>query len=158
MQINWQVSIWWRTLVVNGLTCKYVNGWPKEDQCGEFVLMIFYFLKFRSNHPDVFLWKGVLKISSKSTGEHPCQSGISIKLLCNFIEITLWHGCSPLNLLHIFRTTFHRKTSGWLLLFSSCYIIFCIMKTENFKNRNQTINITRDIWWRKKCLTKESWR
>ena len=25
---------------------------------------------------------------------------------CNFTEITLWHWCSPVNLLHIFRTTF----------------------------------------------------
>ena len=26
--------------------------------------------------------------------EHPCQNVISIKLFCNFIEITLRHGCS----------------------------------------------------------------
>ena len=38
------------------------------------------------------------------------------KLLCNFIEIALRHGCSLVNLLHIFRTTFPRNTSGWLLL------------------------------------------
>ena len=31
-------------------------------------------------------------------------------------EITLRHGCSPVNLLHIFRTPFTRNTSGWLLL------------------------------------------
>ena len=35
---------------------------------------------------------------------------------CNFIEITLRHGCSPVNLLHIFGTTFLKNTSGWLLL------------------------------------------
>ena len=34
----------------------------------------------------------------------------------NFIEITLRHGCSPINLLHIFRTPFPRNTSGRLLL------------------------------------------
>ena len=34
----------------------------------------------------------------------------------NFIEITLWHGCSPVNLLHIFRTPFSKNTPGWLLL------------------------------------------
>ena len=34
----------------------------------------------------------------------------------NFIEITLRHGCSPVNLLHIFRTLFPKNTSGWLLL------------------------------------------
>ena len=32
------------------------------------------------------------------------------------LEITLRHGCSPVNLLHIFRTTFLKNTSGWLLL------------------------------------------
>ena len=26
------------------------------------------------------------------------------------------HGCSPVNLLHLFRTTFLKNTSGWLLL------------------------------------------
>ena len=30
------------------------------------------------------------------------------KVLCNFLEITLQHGCSPVNLLHIFRTPFIR--------------------------------------------------
>ena len=34
----------------------------------------------------------------------------------NFIEITLRHGCSPVNVLHIFRTPFPRNTSEWLLL------------------------------------------
>ena len=37
-------------------------------------------------------------------------------LLCNFIEITLWLGCSPVNLLHIFGTPLSKNTSGWLLL------------------------------------------
>ena len=34
----------------------------------------------------------------------------------NFIEITIPHGCSPVNLLHIFRTPFLKNTSGGLLL------------------------------------------
>ena len=70
----------------------------------------------RSSRPEVFLRKGVPKICSKFRGEHPCRSAISVKLLCNFIEIALRHGCSPLNLLHIFRTPFTRNTSGRLLL------------------------------------------
>ena len=69
-----------------------------------------------SSYPEVFQRKDVLKICSKFLGEHPCRSVISIKLLCDFIEITLWHGCSPVNLLHIFRTPFRRNTSEWLLL------------------------------------------
>ena len=34
----------------------------------------------------------------------------------NFIEITIRHGSSPVNLLHIFRTPFPRNIPGWLLL------------------------------------------
>ena len=71
-----------------------------------------------NSHPESFLRKGVLKIYSKFTGEHPCRSVISIRLLRNVIEITLRHGCSPVNLLHIFRTPFTKNTSVWLLLYT----------------------------------------
>ena len=50
--------------------------------------------------PEVFLREGVLKIYGRFTGEIreiPCQS---------VIKITLRHGGSPVNLLHIFRTPF----------------------------------------------------
>ena len=74
----------------------------------------------RRSHPEVFLGKGVLKICSKFTGEHLCWRAISIKLLYNFVEITLWHGCSLVNLLHISITPFLKNTSGWLLLDNLC--------------------------------------
>ena len=35
---------------------------------------------------------------------------------CVFNEITLWHGCSPVHLLHIFRTPFPKNISGRLFL------------------------------------------
>ena len=38
-------------------------------------------MTWETNRPEVFLGKGVLKLCSKFTGEHPCQSAISIKLL-----------------------------------------------------------------------------
>ena len=63
----------------------------------------------------MFLRKSVLKICSKFRGEQPCPSVISIKLLCNFIEITLQRGCSPVYLLQIFRTPFYKHTYGGLL-------------------------------------------
>ena len=46
-----------------------------------------------------------LKICNKFTGEHPCV-----------IEITVWHGCSPVDFLHIFWTPFPKNTSGGLLV------------------------------------------
>ena len=73
----------------------------------------FPFLSFtfdsRSSLPELFLGKTVLKICSEFTGEHPCRSAILIKLLCNFIEITLRHGRSPVNLQHIFGTPFYKE-------------------------------------------------
>ena len=67
-------------------------------------------VKSRSSHSEILLRRGVLKICSKCTGEHPWRSVISIKLLCNFIEIILRHGFSPVNLLHIYRAPFPRNT------------------------------------------------
>ena len=69
-----------------------------------------------SSRPDVSLGKGVLKIYSKFTGEHSCQSAISINLQSNFTEIALRQECFPVNLLYIFRTPFPKNTSGWLLM------------------------------------------
>ena len=77
------------------------------------------FNMFRSSRPEMFLGKSVLKICITFTGEHPWRSVISIKLPYNFIEITeitLQHGCSPVNVLHIFRTPFPKNTSGRLLV------------------------------------------
>ena len=66
------------------------------------------------------LWKGrsynMLKIYRLTL----CRSVISIKLLWNFIEIALQHGCYPVNLIHIFKTPFYKNTYGGLLLTSIC--------------------------------------
>ena len=56
------------------------------------------------------------KYATKSQENTNCRSAISVKQQKNFVEITLRHGCSPANLLHVFRTTFLKNLSGWLLL------------------------------------------
>ena len=43
-------------------------------------------------------------------------------LLCNFIEITLRHGCSPVNLFHIVKA-FAMKTFGGLLLLLKMWVL-----------------------------------
>ena len=78
----------------------------------------------RSSHPEMFIGKGVLKIRSKFTTEHPCGSAISIKLLCNFIEIKLWHGC-------IFPEHF------FVTPLDDC---FCICKSSYFQMLNISLN------------------
>ena len=70
------------------------------------MLLSHFTATFRSSHPEVFLGKG----------EQPWRSVVSIKLLWNFIEITLRLRCSPTNLLHILRTPFPQNTSARLLL------------------------------------------
>ena len=80
----------------------------------------------RSSRPKVFLGKGILEICSKCTGEHPCLSVILIKLQSNFIEITIRHGCSPVNLLHIFRSLFLRTLLDG-------YFCICICNSINVR-------------------------
>ena len=54
--------------------------------------------------------------------------------LWDFIEITLRHGCFPVNLLHIFRTAFLKNTSEFLLpnvnYRSSANVIFTISRSS----------------------------
>ena len=68
----------------------------------------------RSCPLEMFWGKDFLEICSKFTIRHPCRSVISVKLLGNFIEITIRHGCSPVRLLHIFRTYFPKNAFGGL--------------------------------------------
>ena len=56
------------------------------------------------------------------TGEHPCPSLISIKLQSS--KIALRHGCSPVNLQHIFRKPFCKNTCRGLLLFPGKIILW----------------------------------
>ena len=74
------------------------------------------FRNIRSSRSEVFLGKGVLKIYSEFSGENPCRNVISIKFQSNFSEITLRQGCSPVNLLHIFRSSFYKNTYRGVLL------------------------------------------
>ena len=62
-------------------------------------------------------------------------SKITGKLLCNFIEIALRPRCSPVNLLHIFRISFYKNTSGGPLL-------LCLV---NLRNQSVTANITKNV-------------
>ena len=59
--------------------------------------------------------KSVLYRTLKIYRRTPMQKCISKNLQSNFIEITLRHGFSPVNLVPIFRTFFYKNTSEWLL-------------------------------------------
>ena len=86
----------------------------------------------------MFLGKGVLKICSKFTGEHPCQSVISIKLRWSFIGVALRCGRSPVNFLHIFRTSFPKNTCEGLLVivFYALFVrIHFLFSTDLYKSK-----------------------
>ena len=69
-----------------------------------------------SSHPGVLLGKDILKICSKFTGEH--------QYCCNFIEIILRHGWSPVNLLHFFNDNMNNgeNVKGTMLIASRLVI------------------------------------
>ena len=92
---------------------------------------------YRSSPPEVLLRKGVLKIWSKFTGELPNRSVVSIKMLCNSIEIALRHGCFPVNLLHIFRTSFYKNTYGGCFCIAS-HISLSWSSQENVWKKSAT--------------------
>ena len=102
--------------------------------------------EFRSSHPKVFLGKGVLKIYGEFTGEHPCRSAISIKLPRIFIEIAFWHGCSLVNLLHIFRTPFSQKQL-WRADFGNCSFVSLVVKESCSKKWKSRQIFVQDCWW-----------
>ena len=63
--------------------------------------------------------------------------------VCNFIEITLRHGSSPVNLLHIFRTPFPKNTCGGIFLKIQSRLV---IKQKIF-NHYQHAKIIPSIFW-----------
>ena len=97
----------------------------------------------RSSRPGMFLGRGVLS--------------------CNFIEITLRYGCSPVNLVHNFKTPFPKNTPG-LWLFICCktklktnffffekifYKIYIIYRKNVFIWKKKVLNWKIFFYWKK---------
>ena len=84
---------------------------------------------FKRSRSEAFLGKGVLKIYSNFTGEYPrrsaiCKVGSARQFYWN--HTSTW--CSPVNLLHIFRTPFTKKIFEGLLLDMVLWISKCIQR------------------------------
>ena len=103
----------------------------------------------RSSPPEVFFGKGVLKICNKFTREQPCR-----QLYWN--RTSTW--CSPVNLMHIFRTPYPKNTSEGLLRSSaskapptlhSCHV--SVQKRSKFKPTDIFI-------WRLKGTLMQIWK
>ena len=87
-----------------------------------YILILWYFIIF-----NITTWnkicviqklpsRGVLKKRCSDNTQQIYRRTTMPKFVCNFIGITLRHGCSPVNLPHIFRTPFTKNTSERLLL------------------------------------------
>ena len=80
-----------------------------------------------------------------------------MKLQSSFIEITRQHECSSVNLLYIFRTPFHKNTSGGLLLdylsFQGfLWILLCCLKPCCKLSFNGFLPSTASCWNQCKSL------
>ena len=102
----WQFFLWSLAIYIC-INIDYINSdWLTVKSAARFLVCVWPFLYrhfalkgskdttferaqiYRSSLPEVFLEKYILKICSKLTGQHPCRSVISIKLLCNFFVIS----------------------------------------------------------------------
>ena len=72
LNFYFHISLWCLTRFYKGLKGLDKTFWGTTEKCE----------------------KGVLKISTKFTGEHPCWSVISVELQSSFNKIKLRHGCS----------------------------------------------------------------
>ena len=110
----------------------FLDSWQDSEYVSAFILSILSRLSIFSQAPQIpecnFLRKvsynqkqpsrGVLRKRCSENMQQIYRRTLIPKLLCNFIEIALRHGGSPVNLLHIFRAPFSRNTCGWLLLYN----------------------------------------
>ena len=106
------------------LICFWLIVWVSD--CNLWLFSLQASTLFRSSSSEVFLGK----LCSKFTEEHPCRSVIPKKLQSNFIEIAPQHGCSPVNLLHIFRTPFPKKHL-WMAASDYCSSYPCCVFMSN---------------------------
>ena len=64
----------------------------------------------------------------------------------SFIENTLRRRCSPVNLLHIFRTLFPKNSSGWVLLYVDNSVCKEIPETHALKISWLPIRLS-ELWF-----------
>ena len=112
---------------------------------------------FKRSRSEAFLGKGVLKIYSNFTGEYPrrsaiCKVGSARQFYWN--HTSTW--CSPVNLLHIFRTPFTKKFFEGLLLDMVLWISKCIQR--HFQSKIFVISakvlkyMIKTVFWSQVCL------
>ena len=97
-----------KDIMYANLNSKENRSWSKNKCFHLFViLMLKNFFNVKLKYEQFLISLSFMGTPFRSSGPE----------VCNFIEITLQHGCSIVNLLHIFRTLFSKNTSERLLLY-----------------------------------------
>ena len=84
----------------------------KQNKISKVLIICFWQLQHIFKRETMFFCLWFFQLRKSNISRVNCV----VQKLCNFIEITLRHGCSPVNLLHIFRTPFLKNISGRQLL------------------------------------------
>ena len=96
---------------------------------------------FQKQPPKGILRKGCSENIQQIYRRKPCRS-----VICNFIEITLRHGCSLATLLHIFRTPFIKNTSGQLLLnFNVSITVSLIILIVLYRSNHRSCSVGKGV-------------
>ena len=109
-----------------------------------YVILKFAFIYFRSSYPEVFLAKGVLKIRSSFTGEHPHRRVISVKLLQRYWNHTSAWVFSYKFATYFQNTFFEEHISGRLLLVFVTTPL-CFLEKNTLFWKNATIIYFKDV-------------
>ena len=91
--------------------------------------------KGQKHPPRGVLWKSHSENMQQSYRRTPMSKCDFNKVVLQIaIEAAFRHGCSPVNLLHIFRTLFTKNTSGWMLLKGNQIMKFSQLIEYNMRN------------------------
>ena len=98
----------------------------------------------RSNSPEVFCKKGVLRNFAKFTGKHVCQSFFFSKvagLSATLLKKRLWHRCFPANFAKFLGTLFFAEHLWWLLLQRGFEFFYKTFIEVSFTNNSNTCKL-----------------
>ena len=107
--LAWRSMLWLSMTMCVAAKVLDTEWFPQHAQHGLLAWSLALHLFCFSQEKPAFMVKGNTRTQ---THTHTVQKQLCFATLYK----SHWDGCSPVNLLHIFRTTFPKNTSGWLLL------------------------------------------
>ena len=103
IKINGNIWSKWANIFSNVLVLTF-SPIPGKYSTLRQCFLVFCVNYYRSRLREVFQEKRCSENMQQIYRRIPMPKCDFNKVACNFIEITLWHGCHPVNFLHIFKT------------------------------------------------------